>query len=274
MKKNSEEILAFAQQVRRSILTMTSEGGSAHIGSAFSIVDLLAVLYTRILKVDPRNPKWEHRDRFILSKGHAGVAVYATLAHLGFFSEERLKTYYRDGSQLFGHLSHIGIPGVEVSTGSLGHGLSIGVGMALSAKLDNLAHRVFVMMSDGEMDEGSNWEAMLFAAHHRLGNLTAIIDYNKIQSLGSTTSVLDLEPLKGKIESFGWNVLQIAGHDFGAIENALLSIPEDMSKPTCIIAETVKGKGVSFMESQVLWHYRTARGQEFELAMSELQGPQ
>ncbi len=177
---------------------MTSSGGSSHVGSALSIADILAVLYSDILSIDPKNPTAEDRDRFILSKGHAGAAVYAVLAEKGFINVEKLQTHYQNGSDLSGHVSHKGIPGVELSTGSLGHGLSVAAGMALGAKLDGRMHRIFVLLSDGECDEGSNWEAILFAAHYRLDNLTAIVDYNKIQSLATVSETLAIEPFADK----------------------------------------------------------------------------
>jgi len=264
------DTMALARQIRIHALHMTSQGGSSHIGSALSVADLLAILYGRILRVDPAHPRWEARDRFILSKGHAGAAVYAALAESGFFSVEKLKTHYQNGSDLSGHVSHKGIPGVELSTGSLGHGLSVGAGMAYGAKLDGKRHRVFALLSDGECDEGSNWEAILFAAHHRLDNLVAIIDYNKIQSLAPVAETLALEPFAEKWRCFGWAVSEVDGHDHRAITEALLRVPFSEGIPSCLIAHTVKGKGVSFMENTVLWHYRTARGEEFDAALREL----
>jgi len=260
-----------AKHIRIHALNMTSRGGSSHIGAALSAADLLAVLYGQILRVKPDNPHWEARDRFILSKGHAGAAVYATLAECGFFPVNQLETHYQNGSKLSGHVSHKGIPGVELSTGSLGHGLSVGSGMAYGAKLDEKTYRVFVLLSDGECDEGSNWEAILFAAHHRLDNLVAIIDYNKIQSLAPVAETLALEPFAEKWRSFGWEVVEVDGHDHAEISAALQRVPFATGKPSCLIAHTVKGKGVSFMENTVLWHYRTARGEEFEAAMRELE---
>ena len=261
---------ALAKKIRIHVLEMTSRGGSSHIGSVLSIADILAVLYGGALRVKPDQPKWENRDRFILSKGHAGAGVYAALAETGFFDVSKLKTHYQDGSDLSGHVSHKDIPGVELSTGSLGHGLSVGVGMAMSAKYDNRDNKVVVLLSDGECDEGSNWEAIIFAAHHKLDNLVAIIDYNKIQSLDTVANTLNLEPFNSKLEAFGWYVLEIDGHDHDAIRKAMSKIPTITDKPTCILAHTTKGKGVSFMENQVLWHYRTARGDEFDSAMKEL----
>jgi transketolase len=250
---------------------MTSIGGSSHIGSALSIADILAVLYTDILNVDSAKTCDPLRDRFILSKGHAGAAVYATLAESGFFPVAKLDTHYQDGSDLSGHVSHKGIPGVELSTGSLGHGLSVGTGMALGAKMDGKPFRVFVLLSDGECDEGSNWEAILFAPHHKLDNLVAIVDYNKIQSLDWVSSTLALEPFADKWRSFGWSVVEADGHDHDELRSALGNIPAEPGKPTCVIAHTVKGKGVSFMENTVLWHYRTAKGEEYEAAVKELE---
>ncbi|MCB0320008.1 MAG: transketolase [Bdellovibrionales bacterium] len=261
-----------AQQVRLDVLEMTSLGASSHIGSCFSVVDILTVLYSGILKVRPEDPNWSERDYFILSKGHAGAALYATLAAYGFFSRDKLKTHYQDGSDLSGHVSHLGIPGVEFSTGSLGHGLPVGVGIAKAFALDGSARRVFVQQSDGECDEGSVWEAVLFAAHHHLDNLVLIIDYNKIQSLAPVSETIGLEPIADKFESFGWGVVEVNGHDYGALLRCFHGLPANDGKPTCVIAHTVKGKGVSFMEHSVLWHYRSAQGDEYNAARSELMG--
>jgi len=251
---------------------MTNLGGSSHVGSAFSCADILAVLYSDILRVDPRDPAWPERDRFILSKGHAGAAVYATLAETGFFDVELLESHYQDGSNFSGHVTHKGIPGVELSTGSLGHGLSVGAGMAYGAKLDGTDSRMFVLLSDGECDEGSNWEAILFAGHHGLDNLTAIVDYNKIQSLKAVPDTLELEPFAAKWESFGWAVVEVDGHDTEVLRDVLVGVPLKLGLPNCVIAHTTKGKGVSFMENSVLWHYRTARDDEFDAAWQELSG--
>jgi transketolase len=270
--ESSVDTSELANRIRLHALRMTSGGGSAHIGSVFSMADILAVLYGNVLRVDPADPKWSERDRFILSKGHAGAGVYATLAERGFFPVEKLSTHYQDGSDLCGHVSHKGIPGVELSTGSLGHGLPVGNGMAFAAKLDDAQHRVFVLLSDGECDEGSNWEAILFAAHHRLDNLTAIIDYNKVQSLKPVAETLGLEPFADKWRAFGWSVVETDGHDHDELRAAFATLPAEKGKPTCVIAHTVKGKGVSFMEHSVLWHYRTAKGDEFDAAEQELLG--
>lgn len=259
-----------AKRIRKHALRMTSRGGSSHIAAVFSMADIVAVLYSGAMRIDPRRPQWPERDRFILSKGHAGAGVYAALAESGFFPVERLDTHYQDGSDLSGHVSHKGIPGVEFSTGSLGHGLSVGAGMAYAAKLDRKSHRVFVLLSDGECDEGSNWEAILFASHFKLANLVAVVDYNKIQSLASVADTLALEPFVDKWASFGWEVREVDGHDHAALIPALRD-PANSGRPLCVIAHTIKGKGVSFMENTVLWHYRTARGEEYTRALEELE---
>jgi transketolase len=249
---------------------MTNRGGSSHVGSVLSMADIVAVLYGAIMRIDPSNPTRPNRDRFILSKGHAGAGVYAALAESGFFPIEWLEKHCADGSVLSGHVSHKGVPGVELSTGSLGHGLPIGAGMAYGAKLDEAERRVFVLLSDGECDEGSTWEAVMFSAHHKLDNLTAIVDYNKIQSLATVAETLGLEPFADKWRAFGWSVIEVDGHDHHALFTHLSDLPKVTGKPTCLIAHTVKGKGVSFMERSVLWHYRTPRGSEYDEALNEL----
>jgi len=260
----------FAHHIRTRTLRMINRARSSHIGSSFSMADLLAVLYNGILRVDPKCPEWSDRDRFILSKGHACAAFYVALANRGFFPDSWLDDFYQDGARLAGHATHVGVPGVEISTGSLGHGLPIACGMALAAKRDQAAYRVFVMLSDGECDEGSNWEAALFAPHHQLDNLVVLIDYNKIQSLGTVKAVLDLEPFADKWRTFGWAVQEIDGHDLREIEHSLTHLPAKTGRPTCIIAHTIKGKGVSFMEHKLLWHYRSPNSEEMAGAMSEL----
>jgi transketolase len=261
----------FARRIRIHAVNMTSEGGSSHIGAILSMADIVAVLYGGVLNVDPKDPRKPDRDRFILSKGHAGAGIYAALAETGFFPVEKLKTHYQDGSDLSGHVSHKGNPGVELSTGSLGHGLPVGTGMAYAGKLKGAGHRVFVLMSDGECDEGSNWEAILFAAHHKLDNLIVVIDYNKIQSLAPVAETLALEPFADKWRSFGWEVRETNGHDHDQLRSAFASAQAGSGKPTCVIAHTTKGKGISFMENTVLWHYRTARGEELAAALAELE---
>jgi len=262
-------IKKLANNIRKHAVNMTSTGGSSHIGSILSIADILAVLYGSVLNYKADNPKWQSRDRFILSKGHAGAGVYAALAESGFMSVDKLKTHYKNGSDLSGHVSHKGIPGVEFSTGSLGHGLPVAAGMALAAKINEDEHTVYVLMSDGECDEGSNWEAALFAPHHKLDNLIVIIDRNKLQSIHSTEETLGLEPFVDKWQAFGWNVVDVDGHDHEQLISACNS--KMVGKPLCIMANTTKGKGISFMENQVLWHYRSPQGKEYEAAIKELE---
>jgi transketolase len=229
------------------------------------------VLYSGILNVDPAEPESLDRDRFVLSKGHAGGGLYAALAESGFFPVEKLLTHYQDGSDLSGHVSHK-LPGIEVSTGALGHGLSISAGMAYAGKLREAGHRVFCLLSDGECDEGSTWEAVLFAAHHGLSNFVAIVDYNRIQGIAPVSEVIELEPFADKWTAFGWGVQEVDGHDHEALHRALAAVPFVVGKPSCLIAHTTKGKGVGFMENTVLWHYRIPRGAEFDAALAELEG--
>lgn len=259
-----------ARQIRIHCLRMTNKGGGSHIGAIFSCTDILAVLYGGILRVDPGAPSWANRDRFVLSKGHAGAGLYAALAERGFFPVERLQTHYQDGSELCGHVSHK-LPGIDLSTGALGHGLSVAAGMAYGAKLDRRKHRVFCLLSDGECNEGSTWEAILFAGHHKMENLVAIVDYNKIQGLAPISQVLELAPFAEKWESFGWGVREVDGHNHSELNSTLNEVPFVSGKPSCLIAHTVKGKGVSFMENTVLWHYRIPQGAEFDAALTELE---
>lgn len=267
--KQISDTQTFAREIRTEALKMVAQAGASHIGGALSMADLLAVLYGEVLRVKPEDPQWPERDRFILSKGHCCTALYAALALRGFFPSKELKSYGQDGSRLMSHISHK-VPGVEFSTGSLGHGLPFGCGKALAAKRRGEKWRVFVMLSDGELDEGSSWEAILFAPHHRLDNLTAIVDYNKIQSLGSVKEVLDLDPLAEKLRAFRWAVKEVDGHDHDAIRAALRSLPFEPGKPSCLIAHTVKGKGVDFMEDKLLWHYRTPNAEQLKQALGQL----
>ena len=257
----------FANKIRKHVLNMVHNSGGSHIASSLSIVDIISVLYNEILKVDNTSPNWKERDRFILSKGHACTPIYATLAELDFFSISDLELYGKNDSILMNHISHK-VLGVEFSTGALGHGLPFGVGKAKAAKVLNEKWKTYVLLSDGELDEGSNWEAFMFAAHHKLNNLTAIIDYNKLQSLDTVEKTMGLEPLAQKFKSFGWDVLEVDGHDYSQISSALLD--NNNSNPKVIIAHTIKGKGVSFMENKVEWHYKTPNKVELELALSEL----
>ena len=262
--------LELAKRVRKHVVMMTSRGSSSHVASGLSIADILAVLYSGAMNVRPAAPAWPERDRFILSKGHAGAAVYATLAETGFFPVDTLEAHCQDGSPLSGHVSHKGLPGVELSTGSLGHGLSVATGIAFSLKLRSVASRVFCLLSDGECDEGSNWEAILFGAHHGLDNLVAIIDYNKIQSLAAVSETLELEPFAEKFRSFSWEVREVDGHDHDVLRRAFTRASG--RRPLAVIAHTTKGRGVSFMENSVLWHYRSPKGDELTRALNELDG--
>ncbi len=258
-----------ATAIRIDALKMVTRAHASHIGSALSIADIVAVLYGAVMRVDPHQPELPTRDRFILSKGHACVAIYAALAARGFISREDLLTYGEDHSALMNHISHR-VPGVEFSTGSLGHGLPFGVGKAVAAQRLHESWRTFVLLSDGEWGEGSNWEACLFASHHRLDNLVAIIDYNKLQSLTTVAKTLALEPLSAKFSAFGWDVREVDGHDHGALIRALSAGPWTPGKPSLLVAHTVKGKGVSFMEGSIEWHYRSPSQAQLEEALAEL----
>ena len=244
------------------------------MGSCLSIADIVAVLYGGVLRIDGRRPDWDDRDRFIFSKGHAAAVVYAALAERGFFPLEWLDQYCANGAPLGGHLTRHGVPGVDFSTGSLGHGLSLGCGTAVAARADGSNRRTFVILSDGECDEGSIWEAVLFAGHRRLANLVAIVDYNKIQSFGTVREVLDLEPFADKWRACGWSVREIDGHSHADLLEALTTAPWEQGKPSVAIAHTIKGKGVSFMEGHLLWHYRSPDERQMQAALAELEaGP-
>jgi transketolase len=260
-----------ARRIRVHALRMVHAARASHVGSCLSIAEVLAVLYARTLRLDPARPDWPERDRFVLSKGHAAAALYAVLAERGFFPVEDLARYCVDGSPLLGHVTAHGVPGVELSTGSLGHGLPVGCGLALAAKRGGEPWRTFVLLSDGELDEGSNWEAALFAPQHALDNLVAIVDYNKIQSFGRVKEVLDLDPLADKWRAFRWDVAEVDGHDAAALER-VLAPRAATGRPLAVIAHTTKGKGVSFMEDQLAWHYRSPDAALLEQALAELGG--
>ncbi len=264
------ELSELARRIRIHSVQMTHDAHSSHVGSCLSCADILAVLYSKVLRVRPSEPHWPDRDRFIMSKGHASAALYAVLAERGFFPVDDLKTFYKSGL-LSGHVNHK-VPGVDVSTGSLGHGLSIACGMALAAKRDKKTYRVYALLSDGDLDEGSTWEAVMFARHHELDNLVAIVDCNGLQACGKTTEVLNLEPLAEKWRAFNWNVWQVVrGNDVDAVSRCLSSLPFYFNgEPKCVIARTVKGKGVSFMESRTEWHYKQCNDEELALALKEL----
>ena len=265
---NSEQLAWF---IRRHGVEMTHISHGSHIGAILSVADIVAVLYNDVANISPENLKDENRDRIILSKGHAGAAIYAALAEKGFFDREELKTHYADGSRLSGHVSHKGVPGVEFSTGSLGHGACVAAGMALNAKLDKKPYYTYAIVGDGECDEGSIWEMALFANQFKLNQFVVIVDHNKMQSLDFCENTLSLAPFAEKWKAFGWNVLDIDGHNHDELRTAFAKAKESADKPTVIISNTVKGKGISFMEFDILWHYRFPHGgEEYDGALKEL----
>ena len=257
-----------ARRVRQIVLDYIYKTKSPHIGPSFSIVEILTALYSGFLNISPEKTHDSGRDRFILSKGHACLTLYAVLMEKGFISKEDLSGFATNGGVLGHHPDRSADMGIELSSGSLGHGLSVGTGMALSGKVDGKDFRTCVLMSDGELNEGSVWEAVMFAGHHKLSNLIAIIDCNKMQALGHTRDIIDLEPVSAKWEPFGWNVQNIDGHSFEEIFSALGALSQD--QPNLIVLHTVKGKGVSFMENSLLWHYRAPDDNEYKLATEEL----
>lgn len=272
MQKKTSEQLAWL--IRRHAVEMTHLSGGSHLGAILSVADIVATLYAEVMKYDSKNPAWEERDRFILSKGHAGAAIYAALAECGFFPVEELKTHYQNGSRLSGHVSHH-LPGVDFSTGSLGHGLSAAAGFAYAQKKDGKKERVFVVLGDGECDEGSVWEAALFANHFRLNNLCAIVDHNHMQSMDFQENTMEIENFGDKWRSFGWNVIEIDGNNHDELKQAFKKFDDYMHdekhKPTVIIANTIKGYGIPFMENDILWHYRFPHdGWEYDCAVTEL----
>lgn len=271
---NSEtaEIIEVSKKLRRQILTMINSANSGHPGGSLSCIDILNVLYTKCMKHYPeceKNPDYKNRDRFILSKGHASPALYAILAHCGYIKEEDLNTFRKFGSKLQGHPCSLKVKGVEVSTGSLGQGLSIGCGMAIGLKLDKIPSKVYVLLGDGETEEGSVWEAAMNASHNKLDNIVAIIDRNKLQIDGSTEKVKSVGDVEAKFKAFGWNTVQIDGHNIEEIFNALMTA-KNSDKPFAIIANTVKGKGVSFMENQAGWHGKAPNDEQLKQALEEL----
>lgn len=257
-----------AKAIRRQVVQMTARSKSSHVGTCLSIVDALAVLYWRVLRIDPAAPTAPDRDRFLLSKAHGSAALYATLAARGFFPTEWLDGYYVDGGRLPGHLDKDAAPGVENSGGSLGHGLPLGVGMALAQKRAGAGARTYVLVGDGECNEGSVWEAAMLAPQLALANLTVLIDYNKIQSLGRTDEIIDQRNMVQRWGAFGWDAVELDGHDLSALEAALTRAPD--RRPRALVLHTVKGKGVSFMEDKLLWHYRSANDAELKQALEEL----
>lgn len=259
---------ALSREVRLSVLDMIEHARLGHVGGDFSVTDILSVLFGAVLNVRPQEPGWAGRDRLILSKGHAAAALYATLAHSGFFPVAELKTFMDAHSRLNGHPNRNKVPGVETNTGPLGHGLPVAVGSAVASTLSRQPWRTFVILGDGELQEGSNWEAIMFAGHRRLGGLSAIVDRNRLQQGARTEDTNGLNPLADKWRAFGWEVVELDGHDHAALYQALSTASGE--KPRCVIAHTLKGKGVSFMEDRVEWHHKVPSAEQFTLARQEL----
>lgn len=260
------------RNIRKNIVTMIHGSKSGHPGGSLSAVEILTALYFDEMNVDPRNPKMEDRDRFVLSKGHAAPVLYSTLAEKGYFDKKELDSLRKIGAMLQGHPDMKGTPGVEMSTGSLGQGFSVACGMAMASKLDNAPWRVYTLLGDGEVQEGIVWEAAMSAAHYKLDNLVAFLDYNGLQIDGEVEKVMNIGPIMDKFKSFGWNVIEIDGHDFDQIFAALDMAKDTVGKPTMIIAKTVKGKGVSFMENNASWHGTAPSDTDLEKALAELGG--
>ena len=273
-KREKAELKITANKVRQLIIEGVFNAKSGHPGGSLSAADIFTYLYFKELNVDPKNPKWADRDRFVLSKGHCCPGLYAALAIKGYFPEKEIKSLRHIGAMLQGHPNMKGTPGVDMSSGSLGQGVSAACGMALAAKMDNASYRVYAMLGDGECEEGQVWESAMFAAHHNLDNLCYIVDYNGLQIDGKVSEVAGLEPLDKKFESFGFEVIKICGHCFNQIEEAFEKAKSIKGKPTVIIAETVKGKGVSYMEDQVGWHGKAPNQEQYELALNELREQQ
>jgi len=260
-----------AKKLRRHVITMTATAGSGHPGGSLSAADIITALYFKVLRHSPQNPKWPDRDRFILSKGHAAPILYAALAETGYFPVAELATLRKLNSHLQGHADRKFTPGVEMSSGSLGMGLSFAIGVALAARLDSKAYRTCVLLSDGECEEGQTWEAALSAAHFKLDNLTAIVDYNGIQLSGWIRDIMNLEPFTQKWQAFGWHTIDIDGHDFDQILSSYKEAEKIKGKPIVIVAHTIKGKGVSFMENNVAFHGKAPTREEAERALKELE---
>ena len=267
--KKIQEFKECARSVRIKVLDLVAKTGSPHIGPSFSIVEILVALYFEVLNISPKTAEAPSRDRFILSKGHACPALYAVLAERGFIGEKELKGFAVDNGGLQQHPDRDVKRGIELSSGSLGHGLAVGAGIALAAKAKRGKYKAYVLMGDGELNEGSVWESALFAAQHKLNNLVGIVDHNKMQAMGNSRDIIDLDPIRGKWEAFGWHVQEIDGHDFMEILQAFKCLSS--KKPNMIILHTVKGKGVPFMENELLWHYRYPHeGDEYNSAVREL----
>ena len=265
-----KELAIFATKARIGIIEGVHSAKAGHPGGSLSICEVLSYLYNEEMRVDPKNPKWQSRDRFVLSKGHGAPALYATLALKGFFPVEDLKTLRKSDSYLQGHPNMNKIPGVDMSTGSLGQGISAAVGMAIGAKFDNADFRVYTILGDGEIEEGEVWEAAMLAGNRQLDNLVAIVDYNGLQIDGTIEEVNSAYPIADKFKAFNWNVIEIDGHNYDEIEEAFNNAKQTKGKPTCIVMKTVKGKGVSYMENAVGWHGKAPNDEEYEIAMGEL----
>ncbi len=265
-----EEYDALCRELRARVVEMSHSARAPHLASALSCIEIVAALYGSVLNIDPRNPMDEARDRFVFSKGHAASTLYATLAFFGFFPESELASYGKSSGRLAEQPSPYCMPGVEAATGSLGHGLPLGLGMAKAAKILTRSYKTFVLMSDGECNEGSVWEAALLAPAHKLDNLIVLVDFNKWQATGRSTEVTSLEPLAKKWEAFGWNSFEIDGHNVGELLSALDNANSSNGKPTAIVAHTVKGKGISFMEDDNNWHYRVPTETEVVASKREL----
>jgi transketolase len=257
-----------AGEIRRLVVTTITRSGLGHVGGDLSVADILATLYGAVLRVDPADPGWPDRDRFVLSKGHCAVSLYSTLALAGFFPPAAVATFAAAGSPLNGHPNRVEVPGVETNTGPLGHGLAFAVGCAIGARLESSSRRVVVVLGDGELQEGSNWEAAMAAGHRKLSNLTAVVDRNRLQQGASTEATNGLEPLADKWAAFGWETMAVDGHDHGLLLEALGAAGKD--RPRCVIADTVKGKGVSFMENRVEWHHKVPTAEQAAAALQEL----
>ncbi|NWG13997.1 MAG: transketolase [Acidobacteria bacterium] len=262
----------WSKRIRMRSLRMVHAAGVGHPGGDLSSADILATLYGSVLRVDPRNPRDPGRDRFIMSKGHSSASLYAALAEAGFFPVSELDTFARPLSALSGHPSCTHVPGVESSTGALGHGFPVAVGAALAGKIDGASWRVYLLTGDGELQEGSNWEAAMAASHYGLDNLFLIVDRNRFQQGDATEKTVALEPLKGKFEAFGWRVREVDGHDHAALYEALSAVPFEPGHPGCVIAHTRKGRGVSFMENSARWHHRVPTVEELDAALKEIDG--
>ncbi|WP_129598400.1 transketolase [Anaerophilus nitritogenes] len=271
-KVDYNQLKSISTEIRKNIIKSVHAAGSGHPGGSLSAADILTVLYFYKMKVDPKNPKWEERDRFVLSKGHAAPVLYATLAEKGFFSKEELLKLRHMGAMLQGHPDMKGTPGIEMSTGSLGQGFSSTIGMALASKMDKKNNRIYTLLGDGEVQEGIVWEAAMAASHYKLDNLTAILDFNGLQIDGKNEDVMNIHPIEEKWASFGWHVVAINGHNFEEIIKALDEAENTKEKPTIIIAKTIKGKGVSFMENQAGWHGNAPKDEEAQQALDELGG--